>query len=241
MSVSSLSATVEREASGPSLALARDASEARMKIKARWSFARIAVVGGILVAGCVGDVEPGEDTDADTDTGTDTGTGTGTDTGTNTGTGTGSGTTSDTGCGGGCGGVAPSPPSGQCIDSAMEVSSTVGLVVGAYNGAVFGVLEENQKLPIVFGPQGGQHVWVTLRVYGDDAETFQQHSRFDDQPGVMSAFKTCGAPQWAELIDIPVFLDTAELGPKTLHVDVGPVGGDEPSATVSVPVEITAN
>ncbi|MBK8252472.1 MAG: hypothetical protein IPK82_07360 [Polyangiaceae bacterium] len=128
--------------------------------------------------------------------------------------------------GDGCSDPPPEPPSAQCIDLAPPDPAAIAVLVGTSDNGAFTELSSGQPMSIVVGGQGGQHVWVTLRVFTNATGTFIYRARFNDVAGIQSAFEGCAATQWAELIDVPVFLDTDNPGPSTLKVEISPQGGD---------------
>jgi hypothetical protein len=134
----------------------------------------------------------------------------------------------------------PSPPQGACITlDAPDAGAAAPIVVvtGTTDGGTFTELSPQEKLMIQFGAQGGQHVWITLRIFTKDPGTFAYNAQFDGQAGEMGAFGSCTGGQWVELVDIPVFLDDGNPGPRTLSVSVGPAD-KAPVTTITVPVEL---
>jgi hypothetical protein len=140
--------------------------------------------------------------------------------------------------GDGCGDPPPSPPAATCIDGAAPDPAAAAIVAGTMVDGAFTEITDNQQLPIEYGAQGGQHVWVTLRIFTNGTGTFEYKAQLDQEGGgVQAAFDGCGTAQWAELIDVPVFLNSGQPGPRTLVVTVAPAG-QATAAMLEIPVEV---
>ena len=138
--------------------------------------------------------------------------------------------------GDGCGELPPDPPAGACIDMAPPDPVAVEIAAGTTVDGVFTEIAENQKMEIQYGSQGGQHGWVTLRIFTNETGSFQYKAQLD-QAGIQAVFEGCGTSQWVELVDVPVFLYSDEPGTRTLTVSVAPV--DKPVIGVlEIPVEL---
>lgn len=135
----------------------------------------------------------------------------------------------------GCGDPPPSPPDAACVDLAPPDPAAITVVAGTKSGADFAELAPDEHLSIQYGSQGGQHVWLTLHVFTGGGGTFEYRVKVDGGAGLQAAFEGCASPQWAELVDVPVFLDSNEPGSHTFQVSITPSGQPE-AAMIEMPV-----
>ena len=127
-------------------------------------------------------------------------------------------------CGTG-GGDDPPSPIEACTSAQPPPEPRVDtLLVGAGRDAAFRELVDGESLIIGYGPQGGQHVLLSARLFTDDGGIWTVESVLRDtsgsERGRSAHFPKACAGGWLELGDFTVFLDDDESFSGTLSVKV---------------------
>jgi hypothetical protein len=77
--------------------------------------------------------------------------------------------TTSSGCFGFCGGSLDHEQSSSCVGSSNG-GDEPAIVIGTNEGEGFRALEDGAELEMDYGPQGGQHVYVSYRVFGSEPD-----------------------------------------------------------------------
>ncbi|MEQ9499152.1 MAG: hypothetical protein RIT81_19880 [Deltaproteobacteria bacterium] len=127
---------------------------------------------------------------------------------------------------GGCGPGLP-PPEAECLNRAAPGDGAETVVVGLGANDTFMPLNPEEELFMEFGPQGGQHVFISLEYYAKDHTTWQHEYmaffRGTEIKVASGAFiaEPC-TPGWNQIAMLPVFVDTPTTAPVRLEVVSGP-------------------
>jgi len=144
-------------------------------------------------------------------------------------------------CGTGGGGDPPSPTEACTTAQPPPEPRVDTLLVGVGREAAFRELVDGESLVIAYGPQGGQHVLVSARVFTDDAGIWTVESVLRDasgsERGRSAHFPEVCSGGWLELGDFTVFLDEDEPFTGTLSVKVS---HGERSLTRELPIAVVA-
>jgi len=96
----------------------------------------------------------------------------------------------------------------------------------------FQPLVDGDVLPIVHGPQGGQHVYVSVRSFTRTSGTWVYTFRVEDAQGTevgssTQAVNACG-PGWTTSTYVRVFLDYSATGSSVVFLSARPQGSPPP-------------
>ena len=139
-----------------------------------------------------------------------------------------------------------------CIDGGGETELT--LVIGIAEGEGFRELSNGSELEMDYGPQGGQHIYVSYRVYGaqnGDRVDLQLASGGIGESSYATPLAECPAEQAWEVLDDYVEFAAAEEQTTTLTVTllrcndpssecIGGGGGPEFEVIATRELEVTA-
>lgn len=152
-------------------------------------------------------------------------------------------------CGGACGPRFPSPPepSAACLSDAPPAGGEEAVIVGRGQGASFTPLMEGEELLLERGAQGGQHFFLTLRLFAKADRVWFHDARFLDarreELGYSGSNQRACAGEWTEITTFPVFVhaytSTTMRGLLELHSSAIDERG-EPKRTVSAQLELVA-
>jgi hypothetical protein len=141
----------------------------------------------------------------------------------------------------------PSEPSTDCVEVGDGVAAPpdakkpfLWIGTNAEDGS-YRTIAEGEKLPMQFGPQGGQHVWGAARVYapkdGGWTLTFSMKTADGNEVGAFSTFVDGCAGEVAEQSSATGFLNDEMPVTGVLSVDATPEGGGA-ALHAEVPVSV---
>jgi len=102
----------------------------------------------------------------------------------------------------------------------------------------FQPLVDGDVLPIVHGPQGGQHAFVSVRLFAKTSGAWVYTLRVENDQGTQvgsstQAITACG-PGWTTSTNIRVFLDYSATGSGVLFLSARPQGAAAPDPDAGV-------
>lgn len=128
--------------------------------------------------------------------------------------------TASSGCFGFCSGSLDHEQSSSCVGSSNG-SDEPTVVIGTSEGEGFRELEDGAELEMDYGPQGGQHVYVSYRVFGSQPDDRVHVSL---ERGGFDSFYAQGLPECGgdarEVLDDYVELSEAEEQSTTIVVSL---------------------
>lgn len=142
---------------------------------------------------------------------------------------------------GGCGPGLPGPET-TCLDTrAAPAMETV--VLGAMKDGNFSAFMGDEALTPEFGPQGGQHVWVSIEYYAmGDAEWLHQFEIVrrgtEEKIGDRGTVQNACSPGWNRVEMINVFVDDGVEGDATIKLTSGPFTGEGQSRTIEATADV---
>jgi hypothetical protein len=119
----------------------------------------------------------------------------------------------------------PSEPVNTCIDEAPPADGKEVTILGRSEGqGPFWPLDSGESLLIYHGPQGGQHVYVSIKWFSSLVKKWEHHLEVIDASsgeragGTSAAAEAC-APGWSITSDVAVFLDYEDITEGTIKLD----------------------
>lgn len=115
----------------------------------------------------------------------------------------------------GCGDGPPAPGSARlsaCSDEAPPADGNETVLIGKSDGDVFHPLTQAETFVIHHGPQGGQHTFVSAKLFTLKSNQWEHHFDLIDSAtqspagGTRVAVTSCGG-QWLVTHDVALFLD----------------------------------
>lgn len=132
---------------------------------------------------------------------------------------------------GSCAGCSPDDPSPQepvevtvCVSEAAPASGRPTVIFGRDSGAGFVPLQPGASLQLNYGPQGGQHVYVSIKLFSPRAAPWELAFDFVEDTSASSAgssgavIDSC-ADGWTEARNQTVFMDSSEALSGVMRVD----------------------
>ncbi len=145
---------------------------------------------------------------------------------------------------GGCGpsgGTPVAPQTDTCAASTPPpADGKATVVLGRDVTGPFQALLDGDALPLNHGPQGGQHIYVTVRLYAPSAGSWKYALAMKETSGVSagSATVALGAcAGWNTSEKVRVILDTSAAHAGPLSIVASPVS--DPTATLSETVNVS--
>jgi hypothetical protein len=115
------------------------------------------------------------------------------------------------------------PQEDHCSDEAPPEGGKETVILGRSEGEAFVPMAPGAALPILFGPQGGQHVYVSVKFYGLIHGRWEHRFEVIDGPtglqagGSLASVEAC-TPSWTISHNIPVYLDHHKIVEGTLKL-----------------------
>jgi hypothetical protein len=145
---------------------------------------------------------------------------------------------------GGCGDNTPPDPTNACSSDAAPADGKPALRAGVVSSTgAFTALVGNETVPLQYGLQGGEHVYISLRLFAPAAKDPWVVTLTLHDPATSATFAsnqiavpTC-TTGWSSSDDIPVILNGALVTPATLMVDATPPGGTAIHAEIPIAIK----
>lgn len=126
----------------------------------------------------------------------------------------------------GCGEDPPAPGSyrlSQCVDEAAPSDGNEIVWIGKSEGDIFHPLSSSDSLTIYHGPQGGQHCFISLKLFAKQSDRWEHSIDVIDSAtqapagGTRVPVMSC-AGKWMISHDITLFLDYDSMSEGTIRV-----------------------
>jgi hypothetical protein len=122
------------------------------------------------------------------------------------------------------------------------------VILGTTKGETFAPLAPKEPVVLIHGPQGGQHIHVSVRLYALTAGKWQHHFEFLDAATGMTAggsrdLTMACAPGWNVAHNIRVFIDSSSIDAGTVKLETflppeeGGVEGESVKAEMAITLE----
>lgn len=140
----------------------------------------------------------------------------------------------------------PNPPrEDTCLEEAAPADGKETILLGTTPVDVFVPLKAGDAVTLIHGPQGGQHINVSAKLYALTAGQWQHKFEFiDKETGTLAGgsrdLTTACAPGWTAAHNIRVYIDDDSISEGTLKLQTYlPVelGGSSVSASVEITLD----
>jgi hypothetical protein len=127
--------------------------------------------------------------------------------------------------GAGCGPAAPDPPRvDNCVKGDPPEDGKEVVILGTTQGELFVPLKPGAEVTLIHGPQGGQHIHISTRLFALTAGKWQHRFDFIDADTGMAAggsreLMTACASEWNESHNIRVYIDDSSIDAGTIKLE----------------------
>lgn len=116
------------------------------------------------------------------------------------------------------------PRSDACVTEGAPEDGKEAVILGTTQGEAFVPLQPMDTVTLLHGPQGGQHIYVSTKLYALTAGQWQHKFDFIDKDTGMTAggsrdLLTACAPGWTISNNIRVYIDDDSIEQGTLKVE----------------------
>jgi hypothetical protein len=135
------------------------------------------------------------------------------------------------------------PQEDDCSDEAPPPDGEAAALLGTAEGEAWRALAEGEALRIIYGPQGGQHVYAAVKLWSPAVATWEHRFEVIQTPGYLPAggaqiaTKACSGA-WTISRNIVVFLDHDKITAGFLRLQSAIVNDPE-SPALSAEASVT--